>query len=87
SCLSERFREVEVTLGTNSSVRKSEWPPYWLNAEHSGSVVRFVDIQFQRDRTINEIKRMFNDVVQVEASPMPLRSIFVTLAKASRRTA
>ncbi len=30
---------------------------------------------------------MFEDVIQVEASPMPLRAIFVTLAKASRRAA
>ena len=87
SCLSERFREVEVTLAMKSSARKSEWPPYWLNAEHSGSVVRFVDMQFQRERTSNEIRQMFDDVIEVEASPMPLRSIFVNLAKASRRAA
>ena len=87
SCLTERFREVEVTLGAKAPTNKSEWPPYWLNADRCGSVVRFIDMQFQRERTMNEIKRMFHDVIQVEASPMPLRSIFVTLAKASRRAA
>ncbi len=87
SCLSERFREVEVTLGSESPVCRSDWPPYWLDAELTGSVVRFVDMQFQRERTINEIKRMFEQVMQVEASPMPLRSIFVTLARESRKVA
>ena len=85
--LAELFREVEITLDREFRLPSFNWPPYWLNAEQSGSIVRFVDMQFQRERTMHDIRDMFQNVMHVEASPMALRSIFVTLAKASRRSA
>lgn len=86
-CLSERFREVEVTLANEPNSPGHIWPPYWLNTQQSGSVIRFVDMQFERERTVNEVKRMFQNVVHVDVSPMPLRSIFITLAKVARKAA
>ncbi|HEX4228300.1 MAG TPA: ABC transporter ATP-binding protein [Bryobacteraceae bacterium] len=85
--LTERFREVEVTVDRDPRVPTSAWPASWLNTEQSGSLIRFIETQFQRERTMAEVRRLFQDAKQVAVKAMPLRSIFVTLAKASRKAA
>jgi ABC-2 type transport system ATP-binding protein len=84
--LSGRFREIEVTL-TEPSTAPGAWPPAWINVERSAAVVRFVDTQFEHDRTIAQVHRVFQAPQQVTVNAMPLRSIFVTLAKAGRKAA
>ena len=84
--LVERFREIEITVAAPSPL-PAPWPAAWVNAGQSAAVVRFVDTQFQQDRTMAEIRRLFGDVRQIAANPMPLRAIFVTLAKAGRKAA
>jgi ABC-2 type transport system ATP-binding protein len=86
SSLSQRFREIEVTLG-GALPRIAEWPANWLRVERSEALVRFVDAQFERDRTMADIQRLFGEGRQVSVRPMPLREIFVTLARASRKAA
>ena len=86
AALVERFREVEITLESPSPL-PAPWPAAWVNTEQSAVVVRFVDTQFQQDRTVAEIRRLFGDVRQIAVNPMPLRAIFVALAKAGRRAA
>jgi ABC-2 type transport system ATP-binding protein len=81
-----RFREVEVTLD-RAPVLPSNWPPSWLRPETSAAVVRFVESQFDEARTMADIRRVFGEPRGVSMNPMPLRSIFVTLAKAERRAA
>ena len=85
--LGERFREIEITINGESRLPRFRWPSSWLNPEQSGSMIRFVDAQFERDRTIGEIRNTFENVMQVDVSAMALRAIFITLAKASRRAA
>jgi ABC-2 type transport system ATP-binding protein len=84
SSLADRFREIEIILAHSSEPRAS-WPATWLNTEQSATVVRFVDSQFDRERTIAEVHRLFGNTEQISVSPMALRSIFVTLAKAGRK--
>ena len=84
--LSERFREVEVTPSAPAGIAPA-WPSTWLGRESSASIVRFVETQFQRERTMAEVRRVFGEVQQVSLNPMPLREIFVTLAKAGRKAA
>jgi ABC-2 type transport system ATP-binding protein len=84
--LVERFREIEITVASPSPL-SAPWPAAWVNAEQSAAVVRFVDTHFQQDRTMAEIRRLFGDVRQIAVNPMPLRAIFVTLAKAGRKAA
>ena len=84
--LSERFREVEVTLDEPVSLPQG-LPAHWLRVETSPSVVRFVDSRFERDRTIDEVHRLFGGRVRIAATAMSLREIFVTLARASRKAA
>jgi ABC-2 type transport system ATP-binding protein len=84
--LVDRFREIEITLA-NPSQSPISWPATWLDTEQSASVVRFVDTQFDRERTIAEVHRLFGNTQQISVNPMPLRAIFVTLAKAGRKAA
>ena len=86
TALSGRFREVEVTLDA-AAVLPANWPVSWLRPETSAAVVRFVESQFDEARTMAEVRRMFGETRGVAITAMPLRSIFVTLAKAERRAA
>ncbi|MEO5925391.1 MAG: ABC transporter ATP-binding protein [Bryobacteraceae bacterium] len=85
STLTARFREVEVTLA--EPALPAPWPAHWLRPEASPAVVRFVETHFDAERTIGEIRLLFRGVTNIEASPMPLRSIFLTLARTSQMAA
>lgn len=84
--LVDRFREIEITLA-NPLESAISWPAAWLNTEQSAAVVRFVDTQFDQERTIADVHRLFGSIHQISVNPMPLRAIFVTLAKAGRKAA
>jgi ABC-2 type transport system ATP-binding protein len=86
SSLTDRFREIEVTLANPAQPAES-FPAAWLNAEQSATVVRFVDSHFNQERTIADVHRLFGTVREVSVNPMPLRAIFVALAKAGRKAA
>ena len=60
------------------------WPAHWLRPEASPAVVRFIETHFDPERTFAEIRLLFRGVTNIEANPMPLRSIFVTLARTSQ---
>jgi ABC-2 type transport system ATP-binding protein len=62
--LVNRFREVEITLA-NPPESPIVWPATWLNTEHSAAVVRFVDTQFDEERTIAEVHRLFGNTLLV----------------------
>jgi ABC-2 type transport system ATP-binding protein len=84
--LAARFREIEVTL-EHPAAPPGRWPETWLNTEQSAALVRFVDTQFEEDRTVAEVQRFFGETRQIAVRAMPLRQIFVTLAKAGRKAA
>lgn len=86
--LTARFREVEVVLDSPPLVPLDRpWPEHWLRPETSPALVRFVETHFDPDRTPGEIRRLFGEVRNIEAHPMPLRAIFVTLARARSKAA
>ena len=82
AALSARFREIQVTL--DEPALPAPWPTHWLRPEASPAVVRFVETHFDSERTIGEIRLLFRGVTHIEANPMPLRSIFVTLARSTQ---
>ncbi len=86
TALSARFREIELTLDQAPPL-PSNWPVSWVNPQRSAAVIRFVETNFQEARTVAEIRRLFPRVHGMSVSPMPLRAIFVTLAKAGRKAA
>jgi ABC-2 type transport system ATP-binding protein len=82
--LSARFREIAITFADAPRV-PPQWPATWLQPQISGVVIRAVDSQFNPERTAAEVRRVFPEFLDMTANAMPLRSIFVTLAKAARK--
>src|SRR5216110_2021489 len=78
--LAARFREVEITFETDS-VLPSPIPGNWLQAKAAGGVVRFVESQFDDQRTGAEIQRVFGHVKAVAFRAMSLRAIFLAIAR------
>jgi ABC-2 type transport system ATP-binding protein len=83
--LVERFREVELTFDAPSTL-PSNFPPTWMQMSSSAAVVRFVESQFDSEKTLAEIQRVFGETRNIGFAPMSLRSIFLTMAKAGART-
>jgi hypothetical protein len=50
-------------------------------------VIRFIDSHFDAERTPADARRLFPDLQDMAVNAMPLRSIFVALAKAGRAAA
>ncbi|MBI5085195.1 MAG: ABC transporter ATP-binding protein [Acidobacteria bacterium] len=84
--LSLRFREVEVALDAPPAL-PAGWPETWLRPETSSALVRFVESRYDPQRTEADVRRLFPAARRVEANPMPLRAIFVTLARSARKAA
>jgi ABC-2 type transport system ATP-binding protein len=80
--LAARFREIEITLHT-SPVLPSEdvWPSNWLAPQSSHVMVRFVETQFDSERTPSQIGEVFGEPRQISVNPVPLRTIFLALAR------
>jgi len=86
--LTARFREVEVTFGSAAVLPPDHrWPPHWLRREAMPAVVRFVETRFDTERTVSEIRALFGEVRNVSVNPMPLRTIFVTIARSASNAA
>jgi ABC-2 type transport system ATP-binding protein len=85
SSLTGRFREIEVTVDLPPVLDGGgRWPSHWLHAEISPAVVRFVESQFRPERTEEQVREMFSEVRNISVLPMPLRSIFLTLARGEK---
>jgi ABC-2 type transport system ATP-binding protein len=83
--LTARFREVEAVVDSPPLVPLDHpWPSHWLRPETAPALVRFVETHFDPERTAEEIRRLFGEVRNITAHPMPLRAIFVTLARAQK---
>jgi len=84
--LGARFREVRVTLEQPATV-PSRLPPEWLQAEAMGNVLRFIETRFSEADLAARVQATLGAVKHVDAEPMPLRSVFTTLARAARNNA
>jgi ABC-2 type transport system ATP-binding protein len=82
--LSDRFREIEIVLDAPAPL-PGPWPAHWLNPEHSGAVVRFTDSRYERQKSDGDVRELFSGVRGVSARSIPVRTIFVALAKAARK--
>jgi ABC-2 type transport system ATP-binding protein len=84
SALTERFREIEITLESPGELPR-DLPGTWLNAEQSGVAARFTDARYDAARCNEEIRRRFGPVSEIEARQMSFRAIFLALAKSAKR--
>ena len=82
--LSERFREVTVTLPEPARVPEN-LPPTWLLPESADCVVRFVDSGFDAGSEAGVIAAAFPGARDIAVEAMPLRAIFLAMAKTGRR--
>jgi ABC-2 type transport system ATP-binding protein len=81
--LTKRFREVHVVLD-GEATRPSQTPKEWIELRMLGNVLTFIDTRFD-ERDLNErIRSRIGHVRDIDSQPMPLRSIFTTLARAAR---
>jgi ABC-2 type transport system ATP-binding protein len=86
--LVSRFRRVDVTLETPFDFSHlSDWPDGWLLPERRQMVVSFVDTRFDPERTPAEVSRHFHSVRRISVERMPLREIFLSVARSSGQAA
>jgi ABC-2 type transport system ATP-binding protein len=82
SVLSDRFREVTVTLESPAPL-PPKLPTTWLQPQTADCVVHFIH-SAHSDSTNAEIAQFFPAARDITLDPMPLRSIFLAVAKAGR---
>jgi ABC-2 type transport system ATP-binding protein len=83
SALSDRFRDVSVTLSGPSPL-PTNLPPAWLLPETAECVVHFIHSEYQSDAAVRELTAVFPSARDISFEPMPLRSIFLALAKSGQ---
>jgi ABC-2 type transport system ATP-binding protein len=81
--LTGRMQEIRVTTSRNGGFRQPP-PKSWIDLKEAGNVVTFVHREFIESELEAQVRASIADVVRIEATPMPLRSIFVSLARAER---
>jgi ABC-2 type transport system ATP-binding protein len=86
SDLTSRFREIRVVMESEAST-PPRLPDDWLSVRTMGNVLMFVETRFSEARLSERLATLNGGVRRVEAQPMPLRSIFITMARAARETA
>jgi ABC-2 type transport system ATP-binding protein len=83
SVLSQRFRDVTITLESPASIPERP-PSTWLQPEVADRVVHFVHSDYNEHETERQLGEMFPSARDFSFQPMPLRSIFLAIAKAGR---
>lgn len=83
SVLSDRFRDVTVTLRQPRAL-PGTLPAAWLHTQSADCVIRFVHSGYVAQETERELATAFPDARDFAFDPMPLRSIFLAVAKSGR---
>jgi ABC-2 type transport system ATP-binding protein len=81
--LTGRVQEVKITSDREAVIRLPA-PESWIGVKEAGNMITFVHTQFIENELENQVRASIDGVVRVEVNPMPLRSIFVSLARATR---
>jgi hypothetical protein len=81
--LSDRFREIEAVFEDPPGI-PADLPPAWLNPERSGSVLRFTHSRYEAGRSEAEVRGLLPGLRDLSVRAIPLRAIFVALAKSAR---
>ena len=81
--LSDRFREVTVTLASPSPL-PAKLPSSWLQPQTADCVVRFVHSGYNGQAAAREVTAIFSSARDISFDAMSLRSIFLAIAKSNR---
>jgi ABC-2 type transport system ATP-binding protein len=80
--LSDRFREVEITLNQPQPLPATV-PSTWLQPQAVGTVIRFTHTGAANGAAAAELAQIFPNARDITLTPMTLRSIFLAIAKNS----
>jgi ABC-2 type transport system ATP-binding protein len=83
SVLSDRFRDITVTLPTPLPL-PATLPATWLMPEAIDHVIRFIHSDYNDLTTTTELSTIFPTARDIAIDPMPLRAIFLAIAKSGR---
>lgn len=86
AALTGRFRKVEATFDGDAVLPKP-LPAGWLTAEASGHTLRVVDERAGEPGGDERLREVLRGATRVDASPMPLKAIFMALARTFRSSA
>lgn len=81
--LTGRMQEIRVTLDRPACI-SSPVPDDWIDLKQSGNVLTFVHTHFVENDLKTQLETQVRGVQRVEVSPMPLRTIFTSLSRATR---
>ena len=81
--LTSRVQEIRVTASREAALYRPA-PKSWNGVKVAGNFVTFVHSEFVESELEDQVRARIEDAVRIEANPMPLRSIFVSLARAAR---
>jgi ABC-2 type transport system ATP-binding protein len=81
--LQARFREVEITLPGIQQI-PAPWPQDWFMPQSAGNVVRYIDSRYRDGESEAQARQIFPEAADLSVSPMPLRSIFITLTRSRK---
>jgi ABC-2 type transport system ATP-binding protein len=84
AALSARFREVEAVLENPLDALPAGLPAEWLNPEWTPLVVRFIHSAYEPERSESAIRRTLPGVREIAVRALPLRAIFLALAKSAK---
>jgi ABC-2 type transport system ATP-binding protein len=83
SDLGARVREVRVLLD-GAAVVPAGVPETWLDVRAAGNVLTFVDTRYAESTLGERVRSCVAGVRRIDANALPLRAIFVALARAAR---
>jgi len=81
--LTSRFREVTVTLD-GAAALPEKMPAAWLQPQAADCVIRFVHSNYQEPASTLELQEFFPAARDITLDPLPLRQIFLAIAKSGR---
>ena len=84
SAMLARFRQVEVTLPASADPLPAGLPDAWLLPQAAGRVLRFVDSAYDENELAARVRGLLPEAGDIQATPLPLRQIFITLARVFR---
>jgi ABC-2 type transport system ATP-binding protein len=83
SSLQARFRKIDAVLSTDGDVI-DQVPRSWLLMERAGHRLTFIESQYLDGSTERELQQRVPGCKQIDAAPLSLRDIFLTLARTYR---
>jgi ABC-2 type transport system ATP-binding protein len=83
--LTARFRKSEVTFAGEPALPQ-QVPADWLGIEKAGHTLRFVEGAGGADASEARVRKVLPGAIRVEIAAMPLKAIFMALARTFRAT-